>query len=119
MRMSMPFGGTQPYWSYVPSSLTHGGPERDLTVYGIERVVTVVGSAVRELGDLGPLLPAVIGAALEHDGAAAGKDRSAKRPEVLTGRAVGRAERFVANELRVHGVGRSADRRRAQTVNER
>jgi hypothetical protein len=99
--------------------LAHRRPERDLTVNGVECVVTIVRSAVRELRDFRPLLPADIGAALQHDGATAGEDRSAKRPEVLTGRAVGRAEGFVANELGVHGVGRSTDRRRAQTMNQR
>ena len=76
-RIATPCGGIAPYWRMPPSSLADRRAERDLAVDGVEHEVPVVGLAVGEVLDLGPLDPAVVGASPRATGAPAPAGRAA------------------------------------------
>ena len=111
--------GTAPYWRIVPSASRTAGPRRispplisrtkcrSVGVEPAKSATSVHSSQPSSLGDL------------EHRRLVAGDDGAALEREPLAGHAVGDADVLALDELRVHRLGRPADRDRGEARDRR
>ncbi len=89
--------------------LADGRAELHLPSHRVEHEVAAVGTAVGEVGDLSPGVPALSGGHLQRCRLPAGHDRPAADREALAGHAFGQAQDLVADDLGVDACGGAPD----------
>src|SRR5207302_2850533 len=93
----------------APIWFAHAGAEEDFTRRRVEHEVRIIRSALVEVLDLPPFLPAVRAAHLQHRPGAAGDDGPLLEGEALAGHSLRDAEQLLLDQLRMHRLGGAAD----------